>query len=98
MWSDESNSLDSQSEDSYDEIDSDEINECKFSTKHDGTYDKAENISTPAEVEELKKREHIMNERNSKRYYCSKLDNCELYDAIMSVYKRFVQPDMMKQV
>ena len=40
-------------------IKSEEMNACNFS-KHDGTYNMATHIFTPAEVAELKKRERIM--------------------------------------
>ena len=41
-------------------MESEEINEAKFFTKHKGTYDHAEHILTPAEVDKLKKRKRIM--------------------------------------
>jgi len=41
------------------------------------TRDHAENIFTPAEVDELKKRERIMIERNTKGYYRSKINDRE---------------------
>ena len=97
-WSSEDESSDSETDGSICEIDSDEINECNFFTKHDGTYDNPENIFTPAEVDELKKRERIMIERNTKGYYRSKQNDHELYTEIMRVYERFIQPNMLKQV
>ena len=54
-WSADDESSDSETDGSMNEIDSDEINECNFFTKHDGTYDNPENIFIPAEVDELKK-------------------------------------------
>ena len=39
-----------------------------------------------------------MTERNSNGYYRRKLEYHELYDEIISVYERFIQPDMLKQV
>ena len=97
-WSFDDESSDSEKEGSLDEIKSDEMNECKFFTKYDGTYDMPENIFTLAKVDELKKRERIVIERNIKGYYWSKLKDRELYEEIMQVYKRFIQPDMLKQV
>ena len=98
-WSDEDAvSSDSATVGSLDTIESEEMNEANFFTKHDGTYDNAENIFTPAELDELKKRERIMIERNTKGYYRSKLKDRALYDQMMGEYKRFIQPKMLRQV
>ena len=64
----------------------------------EGTCDHAENIFTPAEVDELKQRERIMIERNTKGYYRNKVSDRALYDELMTEYERFIQPKMLRQV
>ena len=64
----------------------------------EGTYNHAENIFTLAEVDELKKRERIMIERNTKGYYRNKVKDRALYDELMAEYERFIKPKMLRQV
>lgn len=64
----------------------------------EGTYDHAGNIFTPAEVDELKQRERIMIDRNTKGYYWNKVKDRALYDELIPEYERFIQPKMIKQV
>jgi len=55
--------------DVYDEIQVEEIEECKYVTKCESTYDVDENVFTPLEMKELKRRELALMERNQKGYY-----------------------------
>ena len=51
---------------SLEEIESDEVKACELFNTHNGTYDSPENIFTPTEIDEMKKRESIVIKRNSK--------------------------------
>ena len=92
------------SDDSDDEIDEDiglddeEIKECEFFLKYKQTDDVNETIFTPSDLEEMKKRERVMMERNDRGYYRCKVKDKKLYESIKQSYSRFVTAEMLKQV
>ena len=66
--------------------------------KYEQTDDVNETIFTPSDLEEMKKRERVMMERNDRGYYRCKVKDKQLYEEIKQAYSRFVTPQMLKQL
>ena len=62
------------------------------------THDDAANLFTSAELEDLKKREAALMERNEKGYYHSKIDHADLYREISAAYQPYITEDMLSQL
>ena len=70
----------------YDETEIEEIEEFKYVTTCESTYGVDENVFTPLEMNELKRRELALIERSQKGYYCCKVRHTKLYNEMTDVY------------
>jgi len=84
--------------DVYDEIQVEEIEECKYVTKCESTYDVDENVFTPLEMKELKRRELALMERNQKGYYRCKVRHTKLYKEMTDAYAPYITKSMLEQL
>ena len=82
----------------YDDIQIEEIDECKYVTKCESTYDVDENVFTPIEMNELKRREMALIERNQKGYYRCKVKHAKLYKEMTDAYAPYITKSMLVQL
>ena len=78
-------------------IDADEIVDAQYFAKLD-THDDAANVFSNTELEDLKKRELALMERNERGYYRSKLEHAELYTQMSAVYQPYIKEEMLEML
>ena len=89
----------SESEDEclLDSIDKDEVEEYNF-VKQLQTYDDVGNTFAPTELDDWKKTEAALVERNQRGYYRSKITHAQLYKDMTLAYQPYIQEEMLKQL
>ena len=71
-------------------VSSGEVGTCNYLHSYVHTLDAKENIFSPTEMEDLKKRELALIERNDRGYYRCKLKYSILYDEITAAYAPYI--------
>ena len=85
-------------EDDLESIGEDEKNECNYVQKFEETYNDAANMFAPTELDDLRKRELALMERNEKGYYRSKVKHAQLYGEMSLAYQPYITKPMLRQL
>ena len=56
------------------------------------------NLFSVSELEDLKKKERVLNERNHKGYYRCKIKHAKTYETISSTYQKFITEERLRQL
>ena len=82
---------------SLESIREDEVIDAQYFAKLD-THDDAAKVFSNTELEDLKRRELALMERNEKGYYRSKLEHAKLYSEISAAYQPYIEAEMLNML
>ena len=84
-------------EDDLESIDEGEKQECNYVKKFKQTYDNGK-MFAPTELDDLRKRELVLIERNETGYYCCKIKHAQLYKDVSLVFQPYITKPMLSQL